>query len=215
MDIAQIDGVVEQIREIWEGCGPSHLELKGTQQSASTKIAEAAPTLTDWEENLTHAVWKADPEMHPWKNDQPGVELYANLARSFRGSMLARVLPRSVRYILLRDGKKFEAALAVFFKDISPKLYAPLEAVAFADWISKNGEADGLLLSLLEYDLALLRIVRTGEAQIVRFPGDPSSVFEALAEARLPKMPAPPAWEFEILPDGFSVDDFSTNVLGS
>jgi uncharacterized protein len=97
--------------------------------------------------------------------------------------------------------------LARYYSEVAPRLYSPLEAQAFADWMSDD--PDDLLRGLLDYDTALLRIVRQGTAQVVRFPGNPGPVFEALSERRLPAMPQPPMWEMEILPDGFTVADFT------
>jgi hypothetical protein len=90
-----------------------------------------------------------------------------------------------------------------------------VEAEAFAAWLRPMAGADAILAGLLDYDMAFLRIVRSGEVQIVRFPGNPAPIFEALAEARLPPPPVPPEWEVEILPDGFSVPDFAANQTAS
>lgn len=129
--------------------------------------------------------------------------------------MVARALPRTVRYMFLRDGDGFERALNRFFTAIDPKLYTPLEAQAFSDWLRAGGETDPLALALLDFDLSFIRIIRQGKPQIVSFPGNPAPVFEALAEARLPEIPAPPVWEMEILPDAFHADDFISNPTAS
>ncbi|MEZ5363182.1 MAG: hypothetical protein R2748_12780 [Bryobacterales bacterium] len=76
-----------------------------------------------------------------------------------------------------------------------------------------DGESDPLALALLDYDLAFLRIVREGRPQTVAFPGNPAPIFEALAAAELPPPSEGPPWELEILPDSFSLEDFTTNAL--
>ena len=69
--------------------------------------------------------------------------------------------------------------------------------------------------SLLDYDIAFIRILRDNSPQLVRFPGDPGPVFEALADARLPQMPPPPVWELEILPDAVTQAAFPASATGS
>jgi hypothetical protein len=158
-----------------------------------------APPPQRWEAALTKAVWKADPAAHPHREDDAAVALYARLARSFRGSMLVRAMPRAVRYLILREGRAVEALLDRYFNDVSPRLYAPLEAAAFRTWLTDD--TDRLLRGLLDYDHGLLVTLRDGRPQVILFPGDPAPVFEALADRRLPVCPDGPDWELELLPD--------------
>jgi hypothetical protein len=141
--------------------------------------------------------------------------LYAKLARSFRGSMLTRALPRTMRYLLLRDGEGVQGRLDRYFADEDPKLYTPLEAEAFRAWLLDDGELDPLALGLLDFDMAFIRIIREGVAQVVTFPGNPAPVFEALAAAELPVASEAAPWEIEILPDGFTAADFTRNATAS
>lgn len=203
LDEAAMDRVVDGLRNIWDGAGRS------VGDAPPPRSAPPAPPISvnAWEEGLTAAVWKNDPALHPFPADARPVALYAKLARSFRGSMLVRTLPRTIRYLLLRDAGVVEARLGRFYADVAPRLYAPLEAEAFSVWLRKHGEDDPLALALVDYDLAFLRIFQTGKPQLVTFPGNPTPVFEALAQARLPAPPSPPAWEMEILPDQFQPED--------
>ena len=215
MDPSALDGIVDQLRGLWGHAGRTMGDAPPPKEPLRAGVPTDAPSPALWEERLTEAVWKAEPEAHPFDEDGTPLRLYSGLARSFRGSMLARALPRTMRYLLLRDGRGVDDMLARYFKRISPRLYTPLEAGAFADWLRPMAGADAILAGLLDYDMAFLRIVRSGEAQIVRFPGNPAPIFEALAEARLPPLPVPPEWEVEILPDGFSVQDFAANQTAS
>jgi uncharacterized protein (UPF0276 family) len=201
------DRIVEELHELWDGAG----QARGDALPRAARLHDSgpAPDSATWEAALTEAVWRAEPELHPWPEDEAALKLYAWLARSFRGSMLARTLPRAVRYLLLRDRDAIDATFEAYFAAVPPQLYGPLEAEAFAKWLAPSIGQDQLLQALIDYDLALLRVVRTGAGQAVAFPGDPMSVFEALAEGRLPTCPEPPVWELEILPDGSSVADFS------
>lgn len=193
---AVLDRTVEELRSLWEGAGRS---VSDARPAAFAPPPAPGPTPDLWERALTQAVWQADPTAHPHPEDDAAVTLYARLARSFRGSMLVRAMPRAMRYLILREQRNVEALLDHYFCAVQPQLYAPLEARAFSDWLS--GDGDRLLRGLLDYDLGLLATFRDGRATIVRFPGDPAPVFEALADRRMPSCPEGPDWELELLPD--------------
>lgn len=214
IDLDTFDRIVDDLRAIWAEVGRSVSDARPTESPPpATQDPVLAPD--SWEQALTEAVWKADPKLHPWQSDAGPLKLYSWLARSFRGSMLTRALPRAMRYLLLREGDRVEALLAHYYRDEDPKLYTPLEAQAFRDWLIAGGDADPLLISLLDYDIAFMKLVREGQAQVVTFPGNPGPVFEALADARLPDTPPPPEWEIELLPDIFTVEDFAGSASGS
>ncbi len=197
MGEAELDRTAETLRGLWEGVGRSVSDARPAVFASPP--GQPSPSVAAWEAALTEAVWKAEIDAHPHKEDGNAVALYARLARSFRGSMLARTLPRAIRYLILREREAVEALLARYYSAVSPRLYAPLEAAAFAGWASEDG--DPLLRGLLDYDLGLLAVLRDGKPQLVRFPGNPAPVFEALAERRLPDCPPPPVWELELLPE--------------
>lgn len=205
-DAGTLDTIVDGLRDLWGRVGRSASDAR--PGALVPGPAGKAPSPALWEAALTQAVWKDEPAAQPHREDDAPIRLYTRLARSFRGSMLTRVLPRALRYLILRERAAIEPLLADYYADVAPRLYAPLEAAAFRDWMEAR-DADPLLRALLDYDAALLRIIREGKAQVVSFPGDPGPVFEALAEKRLPALPAPPVWEIEILPDGFTVNDFT------
>jgi uncharacterized protein (UPF0276 family) len=215
LDHDAFDMIVDQLRAIWEEAGRATADAARPRTTATTLCGRPDFRPNDWESGLTEAVWKADPSRHPCAEDERPLKLYAWLARSFRGSMLARALPRMMRYLLLRDGDAVERRLQRYYADEAPKLYTPLEAEAFRLWLSRDGESDPLALALLDYDMAFMKIVREGRPQIVTFPGNPGPVFEALAAAELPALSEPPEWEIEIVPDSFTIEDFATNATGS
>ena len=199
LDPVEFDSIVDGLRSIWDGAGQSRSDVRPAVLATVPDPAETTPE--DWENSLTQAVWTADPTGHAWSEDHPLLSLYAFLARSFRGSMLTRAMPRTVRYGLLRDEAAFDPKMTAYFNATPPKMYAPLEAVAFRDWLLDHGETDPVMLGLLDYDIAFVRLLKETRPQIVTFPGDPGPIFEALADGRLPKTPSPPEWELEILPD--------------
>lgn len=201
------DRTVDDLRGLWADVGCAVSDARPLPVAAP--VAPKPPTPTVWDSALTQAVWKAEPKITAWAEDEAAMTLYAFLARSFRGSILVRSLPRLLRYLLLRDGAAVEDKLRRFYSDCDPKLYAPLECAVFGEWLRADGEDDAWALALLDYDLALLDIIRHGAPIVVAFPGDPTTVFEGLANReRVPPPPARP-WEIEILPDLFAVEDFA------
>ncbi len=203
----EFDRTVDDLRYLWSETGAATTDARPA--ALAPPASRPAPDPAKWDAVLTDAVWKAEAQVAEWEENAEALTLYAFLARSFRGSILARSLPRLLRYLLLRDGPAVEERLKRFYKDSDPKLYAPLECKAFANWLRRDGEADAWALALLDYDIALLEIIRRGAPIVVSFPGDPTTVFEGLATRDLAKTPPPQPWEVEILPDVFAVEDFA------
>ena len=199
MPQATLDAILDELRDIWTEAGRATGD--GDPRARAVAPEGPAPDPAAWEAGLTRAVWRARAEDHPFPEDAAALRLYARLARSFRGSMLLRVLRRALPYLMQREADHGEALLARYFDAVPPRLYAALEAKAFRAWTAREAPADPLLAALLDYDVALIDMVADPRPREVRFPGDPRPVFEALAEARLPAIPGPPAWEIEILPD--------------
>lgn len=195
---------------LWENAGASSGIPWEVTQNAPKGAGSAVPTPDDWENLMTEAVWRGKPGAQPYDEDHEPLRLYSSLARSFRGSMLVRLLPRTLRYLLLRDRDRVEPLLEQYFAELPPSLYSPLEAAAFARFLEARETTDDLLRALMSYDLAFVQSVGDMTPRTVTFPGDPRPVFEALVEGRLPATPLPPAWELEIVPDEFSPEDFSS-----
>lgn len=199
-----LDAIVDELHEMWDEAGRARGDgdCRSGRRDPMPQLPGLVPDPGCWEAALTRAVWQARPDHHPFPDDAAAVRLYARLARSFRGSMLLRVLGRALPYLMLREADHGDSVMARYFDAVPPKLYARLEAKAFRDWAAGEDDvADPLLRALLDYDVALLDMAADPRPREVRFPGDPRPVFEALAEARLPVIPGPPVWEIEILPD--------------
>jgi uncharacterized protein (UPF0276 family) len=216
-DLTDLEIIATDLRELWHRSRKCCDIFASIQYTNKIEFFSSSPGLPErhqepdcemWEQGLTEAVWKNDAKLHCDPNSFKSLDLYSWLARSFRGSMLARSLPHAIRYLLLRDGADTDNLFANYFTAVSPRLYAPLEAEAFHKWIIEY-DKDELLKALLSFDVAQLRIIRSGEPQIVEFPGNPATMFDDLAKARLPDMPSPPAWEIELVPDGFTLKDWT------
>jgi uncharacterized protein (UPF0276 family) len=212
LDEQTYNKITDEVRLLWSESGQSTVDaIPVTKLPRPLALSANLPTPQDWEVKLTQAVWQAAPDIHPWAEDQQPLKLYSFLARSFRGSMITRTLPRTMRYLILREEDMTESLLQRYYSDTESKLYAPLEAQAFADWILTYDKKDPLLEALINYDIAFFQIIREGKPQIVNFPGNPTPVFEALAAGHLPDCPEPPSWELEILPDSYSIADFAAS----
>jgi uncharacterized protein (UPF0276 family) len=205
-----LDAILDELQDIWGEAGHASgdanpgrdAEHNSPIQSEGLPVQiEARPNPGGWETAMTRAVWQAKPEHHPFPEDAAAIRLYARLARSFRGSMILRVLGRALRYLILREADRGDDVLTRYFDDVPPQLYAHLEAKAFRDWVVRAGISDPLLDALMDYDIVMVDMPADPRPREVTFPGDPRPVFEALAESRLPEIPEPPVWEIEILPD--------------
>lgn len=207
MDDAGILDIMDGVRGLWSEAGRACGD--GIFRAGDGHLPPAGPEPDAWENALTAAVWKGNTAGHCDEADSAALHLYGKLAASFRGSLLVRALPRTLRFLFIRDPDGVEPLLAGYLKTAGPQLFGPLEAKAFCEWLAQSFAGDGWLLALAAYDLALLGMPLNGEGRTVVFPGDPQPLFEALAEGRLPEFPDPPEWEIEILPHpGFAPAQF-------
>lgn len=202
MDQSTLDEILEDLRAVWEEAGRATGDALPRQaRPPAPEKTRAPPDPESWESAMTCAVWQGEPGLHPFPDDNDAIRLYARLARSFRGSMILRVLSRALRYLMLREPDGADAVLERYFDAVPPQLYAHLEAKAFRDWARRENLSDPLLDALMDYDIVMVDMPADPRPREVCFPGDPRPIFEALANAQLPQMPDPPAWEIEILPD--------------
>lgn len=168
-------------------------------------------SMSQWENDLCQAI------DHPQSIDRTGPnaagqDLYAKLARSFRSSLLMQIMPRTICYIVLTDPDDSNKLIEDFFQKIPAQLYAVVEARAFLAYLQEV-RFDNMLVSLAEYEIAIIDVELSGKSTIIRFSGDPRPLFEALDD-RLP----PPSvldgqpWEIELTPSGVSPS--AINALG-
>ncbi|MEO3430690.1 DUF692 family multinuclear iron-containing protein [Pelagibius sp. CAU 1746] len=198
-----LEAMLDELEALWSEAGRASptAPCSRAAQRCGPPETEARPSPRAWEDGMTRAVWQAATGHHPFPDDSGAMRLYARLARSFRGSMMLRVLGRSLRYLILREADRGDSILERYFKAVPPQLYAHLEAKAFRGWSVQAGISDPLLEALMDYDIVMVDMLADPRPREVTFPGDPRPVFEALARSQLPDMPEPPLWEIEILPD--------------
>lgn len=192
------------LRELWEAAGKSTGDGDLRKIALSDRGSPAdngQPDPSQWEAGLTEAIRLDVPV--GFGDDlslRPAVELYSDLAHSFRASSLARLMPRTLRLLALR-GCELEGLVRAYEAASPPPLFALNEAEAFAEWVMAQ-QNEPMLGSLCDYELALLSVPLTGTARLVRFEGDPQPLFQAIADgtpppARLSGRP----WEIEITPN--------------
>ena len=131
------------------------------------------------------------------------VPLLRELVFSFRASMLVQALPLTMRLLLANLGPQpVRVILQDAFVHEAPRLYAALEAEAFADHLLRRCFAVPHLHQVLHYELALARTLIDGQPRVVPFDVEPMPLLRALAEGRLPnEVLQAGRFEVELLPD--------------
>lgn len=205
--------ILDEVRRVWDNVGQARGDgdprLPDDAPAAAWAPAAdaggdpgALADILAWEETLTGSVSGRDSagrakRMLP---DEPALALYRTLVASFRGSMLLRTLPMTVRYLFTVD--RSTDFLDAFYAASPPQLYAILEARAFVAHLAASRSGDALLGPLAAYELGTAETRIDGRARVVRFEGDPTPLFAALRERRdPPERLEPPAWEIELVPD--------------
>lgn len=134
---------------------------------------------------------------------EAGVPLLRELVFSFRASMLVQALPLTLRLLMANLGPQpVRLILQDAFAHEAPRLYAALEAEAFADHLQRRCFAVPHLHEVLRYEVALARTLVDGQRRVVPFEVEPMPLLRALAEGRLPdEVPQAGSFEVELLPD--------------
>lgn len=140
--------------------------------------------------------------------DEPGVPLVQDLVFSFRASMVVQVLRLSARLLLCSVGPEvFRQMLRDTFEHHAPRLYATLEAQAFADQVAARGWRVPFLADMLRYELALTQTLIDGQPRVVEFAFEPMPLLRALTDGRLPaEVPQVGRFEIELLPESEAVE---------
>lgn len=210
---AVLQRALGMLHELWSEVGAATSDGDLRQLPRVSHDPAVGPDPSDWEQGLTEAIRFRLPSA--FGDDlalRPPVELYNMLAHSFRASSIIGLLPRSLRLLNL-TGRDIEAAVLEFEHDVSPQLFALNEAEAFRAWAeARRGQFHPLLVPVIDYEIALIRVPLSGLPIVVTFTGDPQPLFEALAEGRsIPDRLEGAPWEIEITPD--AMEDRPANGL--
>ncbi len=173
----------------------AHEDTGDDWETALTELVTGQPL--DAGSAASAASWRAALE------GEAGVPLLRDLVFSFRASMLVQALPLTMRLLLANLAP--EAVRLVqrdAFAHQPPRLYAALEAEAFATHVHARGLHVPHFAELVDYELALARTLIDGQPRVVSFGVEPMPLLRALAEGRLPdEVPQAGRFEIELLPD--------------
>jgi uncharacterized protein (UPF0276 family) len=211
---------LHRLRELWEMRQPATAEVEPATIAAAVDTGSAAdaPAAQAWECALARLVTgqacegtasegsASENALQAELATDPAIGLVQGLIHEFRASMITRVLPLTIRLLILTIGP---AALRALLKDFEaqclPQMYAAREARAFAAWLA---DADPNVLGLRDvlcFERAAAATLADGVTRIVAFDFEPLPFLRAIAEGRLPDVPSRPGrFEIEITGDGLS-----------
>jgi uncharacterized protein (UPF0276 family) len=202
--LERIRGDLQRLRALWGMRRPAATDVTPTLlPNICLEDNETSPET--WERALGRLVTGHAPEgaLQTGLAADPSIGLVQGLIHEFRASMIARVLPLTIRLLMLTIGA---AALRTMLKDFEskrlPQMYAALEARAFAAYL---GEADvdvPRLHEVLAFERAVMATLEDEVARVVAFDFEPLPFLRALAEGRLPEeAPRPGRFEIEVTGD--------------
>lgn len=205
---------IGMLHRLWQDVGAATGDGDSRLLPPRTVPARDAVDPARWEAQLTEAIRFRMPSA--FGDDlalRPPIELYNKLAHSFRASSIIGLLPRSLRLMSL-IGRDIEATVLDFERSVPPQLFALNEAEAFRTWAADAG-LHPLLVPVIDYEIALIRVPLSGAPSVVTFTGDPQPLFEALTEGReIPGRLEGAPWEIEIMPDAIDAGP-SNSVMAS
>lgn len=129
----------------------------------------------------------------------PGLAAFRRALSESRASMVARHLPLVSRLLTAASGTTFlRSLLEAHWKNEPPAPNGPIEALAFANHLTRLALDVPYLREVLDYEKAVIGSRLDGEARLVRFRNDPDVVLPAVAKGRLPSATRPGSFEVEV-----------------
>lgn len=140
---------------------------------------------------------------------EPGIRVMGRLVEAIRRGLTVTVLPLSLRLVRLTCGPEaVESALAECWRRVPPELYADAEAQHVADVLREQlGSSVAHLHSVLDYELALVEMARTGTAPPVAFSCEPIAMLRALGRGELPTDLVIGSFELDIVPSAVAAGE--------
>jgi uncharacterized protein (UPF0276 family) len=182
---------LERLRELWSLRGTAvgePLPVRHNRPAAPLSLDDG-PSPAMWERALGNLVIGRAPGAETLSHElagDHGVSLVASMIKEFRASMLVRVLPMSMRLLLLTLGTDtVRALMGDCWTRIPPQGYASAEAEAFADALTKQHLDIPYLEKVLEFERANAASLVDGKRRIMHFDFDPVPVFEAVTRGVL------------------------------
>jgi uncharacterized protein len=204
--LSLVEEQLERLRLLWE----LRTENNPPQRAGRPLhlVVDAADTASPlvWERALGKLVTgqRADDPCGEELAGDPGVRVVERLIHEFRASLIVGVLRLTSRFIMLALGPQaFRTILADYWSKVPPQMYGSLEADAFAEYLADLDLRVPYLAKVLEFEQAVGATLADDHVRIVQFDFEPTPVLRALAEGRLPDVPAEPGnFEIELTPDG-------------
>jgi uncharacterized protein (UPF0276 family) len=205
LDLVQAQ--IERLHALWERRRDG--ESRDRVQPSLHQRAEvdgSCPSPGEWERALG-ALVVGRPAGDPLGNElalDPGIPLMAGLIHEFRASMIVGALRLTSRMLMLALGPEaFRVLLKDYWSRTPPRMYANVEAEAFAEYLQGLDLKLPMLGKILEFEQAATASLVDGATRVVRFDFEPLPLLRALAEGRLPaEPPVPGDYEIEITGDG-------------
>jgi uncharacterized protein len=206
VDAGALKDQIREIHAIWERRGTRSGEWFARRASEG-EPASCGLTPSAWEDTLgalvTGIPGGVDGRWSRVLAEDPGVRLYADLARTFRAGVVVDQLKMSSRLLMQalgRDG--FRALLNDYWRTHPPQPFAATECRGFARWLLLAPPEISHLRALLEYDLALIGIGEDDRSRVVRFDCEPLGLLTALGRGHLPDRLERGDYELELTADG-------------
>jgi uncharacterized protein (UPF0276 family) len=182
---------MERLRELWSLRGTAvgePLPVRPNRLATPVPLDEG-PSPAMWERAVGDLAIGRSPGAETLSRElagDPGVPLVASMIREFRASMLIRVLPMSMRLLLLTLGTDtVRALMGDCWTQVPPQGYASAEAEAFAGYLAAQRLDIPYLKKVLEFERANAASLVDRKRRVVCFDFDPVPVFEALVDGTL------------------------------
>lgn len=180
----QICGLLDELRRIWDlrrpgpagGVGSTPAAVPAPEPHDVAAIAAAEITLAS-------AVVDRDGPPAP----ERGIAVMRELVEAIRRGLSVTVLPLTLRLLRLEEGRQaVDAAFEACWRSSTPELFADAEAANVAAVLRTHFSHVPHLVEVLDYELAVVELVRTGVAPPVRFTCEPIRLLEALGRGQRP-----------------------------
>ncbi len=196
---------METVRDLWEHRKIHYKAINNEQLPKTVYNVQKLNRAFDpeeWESLLSNEVigrsYASEGDIQHERFD-----IYQKLIKEFRASMVARIFKLTTRYMMLVLGMEvFAAILQHFWQHYPPEQLSYKEAKNFAEYLQKKDYKLPWLDRLLRYEIAVLDTLMDETTRIVEFDADPTPMFNALAQGKLPEtIGALGEYEVEITPD--------------
>lgn len=199
----QVAAQFERLRELWGRRGSRMSHVAPGALSSSRKRPGAAGEPLVRERTLGRMVASAleDEGSDAGLANDPGVAIYARLARSVRVGVVADTLRLSYRLISLARGDDYaDDLLQRYARETPVRAVSADEARQFSRWVGASQLGIDHLEEVLEFELAGLDVLAMNEARTIRFSCDPRELLSALGAGRLPRSSTQGSYSLELTP---------------